>query len=82
MAGTRRAERTVDIDIGAGSATLHLPMNVNATLAVRATDGDVNLAYPGVERAADAGYRAVTGSGGSPMRIATGRGDITVTPRQ
>lgn len=77
-----KAERTVDIDIGAGSATLHLPTNVNATLAVRATDGDVDVAYAGVERAADRGYRAVIGSGGSPMRIATGRGDITVTPRQ
>jgi DUF4097 and DUF4098 domain-containing protein YvlB len=72
--------RTVDVDIGTGAATLHVPVNVNAMLVAHAADGDVDLAYPGVERVA-AGYRTVIGSGGPPMRIATGRGDIRVTPR-
>jgi beta-lactamase regulating signal transducer with metallopeptidase domain len=81
-----KPERNVDVVIGTGSASLHLPAGVDATLAARADDGRVEVAYPGLdrvsERARDQEHHAIIGRGGGTMRIATGRGDITVTARR
>ena len=81
-----KPERNVDFVIGTGSAALHLPAGVDATLAARADDGRVEVAYPGLDRAprrtGDQEHHAIIGRGGGTMRIATGRGDITVTPRR